>query len=543
MTHRNRSEGEGADAPATQANQAELGSANTRRQFLVRGGATILGSSAGAAVLTRRTAVAGAGGDVRSRAVGTLRVGIVGFPVAWDSAFATNTATYLTRNVLDPLVQLTERLAPKPGLAVSWQSRNGGRIWDFALRPNARWHDGVPFTSRDVVAHFRRILDPKTGSSGKQVYQAVRSVEAQGRGGVRFVLTGPDAEFPLLLGLYQGNIQAAHLDPKTLGKKSMIGTGPFRWGSIVPGQSITLVANDHYFVKGQPGVSKLQFVSFNDEQARKNALLGGAIDVAPDISGDLASQIRTKAGYRLTESLPGGHTAVYLRGDQAPGNDPRVMQALRMTVDRPALVQVALNGYGVATGDNPVVPGSPQYVSVPIPKRDIKAARSLLTAAGFGSSGPELTCYVPGGRPGDGQLALGIQSMAGEAGIKVSISTIPADAFFATYWLKQTFGVDTWGARPTVDAQFRIAYTCSGAWNESHWCDAKFDAMLNQARVEPSATRRTLLYRKLQDYFASHSNVLIPYHFPTLSAHSNAVHNFRETPIVLYTDFRGVTKV
>ncbi len=516
---------------------------STRRQFLgktLQGALVLAASSSIPGLLEACSSSSSSPGGTPHG--GTLRVGINGFPESWDSAFAANTATYLTRNVLDPLVQLSSKLEPQPALASSWHSSNGGSTWEFSLVTNAVWHDGKPFTSNDVVTHFQRILNPATGSSAQQVYGAVQTVEAVGDHGVRFTLKAPDGVFPSILGLYQGNIQAAHLDPATLGKNSMIGTGPFKWGTVVPGQSLTLVRNDKYFAQGQPGLDALEFVSFSDDQTRLNALTSGAIDVAPDIPGTVAKQIQQQPGFGLTQSLAGGHTAVYLRADQRPGNDPRIMQALKMSVDRGGLVQAALSGFGTPTGDNPVIPGAPGYVAVPIPQRDVNGAKALLAAAGYANGGPTLECVVPGGRPGNGELALGIQSMAGEAGFKISITTIPGDTFFSQYWLKQTFGVDEWGSRPTIDAQFRIAYTCSGAWNESHWCDNSFDTMLDQAHVETDPTRRNTLYGQLQQYFATHANVLIPYHFPTLSAHANSVHNFEETPIILYTDFRGVSK-
>jgi peptide/nickel transport system substrate-binding protein len=511
----------------------------TRRELVRRAaGAAVAG---GAVAALWPVAAAARSAELGGVAGGELRVGIIGFPVSWDSAFATNTATYLIRNVLDPLVQLREDLSAAPALARSWRSSGGGKVWDFTLVQNARWHDGTPFTSKDVVAHFRRILNPKTGSAGQQVYEAVRSVQPRGDHAVRFNLKFADADFPLLLGLYQGNIQAAHLDPKTLGKRSMIGTGPFKWGRVVPGQSLSLVRNDAYFVRGQPALDSLVFVTFEDEQARLNALLSGAIDVAPDLPKNLAKQLQSRGDMRVIRSIPGGMTVVYLRADQKPGDDPRVIRALRMTVDRRALVQVALSGFGTPTGDTPIAPGSPAYVNVRIPPRDVNRARQLLAAAGY-PNGVDLELFVPGGRPSNQELALGLQSMARDAGFRIKITTIPADTFFSKYWLKQTFGVDDWGARPTVDSQFRIAYTCKGVWNESHWCDKKFDSMLDRARAETNAARRKQLLSQLQRYFAENSNVLIPYHFPILTAHRTAVSNVRETPIVLYTDFRRARK-
>jgi peptide/nickel transport system substrate-binding protein len=471
---------------------------------------------------------------------GDLKVGIVGFPVAWDSAFATQTALYLLKNVLDPLVRLGEDLSAQPALATTWESPDGGKTWEFEL-VETTWHDGKPFSSADVKAHFERILDPETGSPGQQVYEIVESIDATEPTRVRFNLKSVDAEFPLLLGLYQGNIQPAHGDPTKFGTEPMVGTGPFKWGQVVPAQSLELVRNEDYFAEGEPVLDSLTFVSFEDHSARLNALTSKEIDVAPDLPKDLVKELEGNEDVPVSESIPGTMHTVYLRADQEPGNDPRVVKAFKMSVDREGLVEAALRGYGTATGDNPIPPGSPAYVEVPMPARDVEGARALLAEAGF-ADGVDLELFVPGGTPGAQELALGVQSMAGEAGFRIKINTIPADVFYADYWLKQNFGITDWGPRPTLDAQFRIAYTCEGVWNESHWCDESFDQLLDEARTTADDAQRAELQKQIQEYFAENGNTLIPYHFPIIAGHLSSVQNLQEHPILLYTDFRRVSK-
>ncbi len=468
-----------------------------------------------------------------------LRVGIVGFPVAWDSAFATGFALGLTKAVLDPLVFIAEDLSATPGLAKSWKTPDGGKTWEFDL-VETTWHDGKPFTSQDVKTHYERLLNPATGSPGASVFDFVQAIEAPDPRLVRFKLKGIDMDFPILTGQYQGSIQAAHVDPTTFGKKDMVGTGPFKWDKVVPGESIRLVKNPNYFMKGSPAVESLTFVVFEDERARVNALVSGAIDVAPGLPPDIVQEIKGRNELGISQSIPGSMLTVAMRTDQAPGKDRRVIQALRLAIDREALAQAAFRGFATTTGDTPVAPGSPFYVDIPYPKRDVAAAKALLKEAGY-PDGLEVELWVGVGNPGHVDLAVGIQSMARDAGFKVKLVMLPRDIMYSQYWPNLNFGVTTWSVRPTADAQLRVTYTCTAKWNESKWCDSKFDAMLDEARGATDPGKRKELYTNLQKYLAENGNTIIPFHFPIFAGYSKSVQNLREHPMAYYTDYRKVS--
>jgi peptide/nickel transport system substrate-binding protein len=466
---------------------------------------------------------------------GDIKVAITGFPTAWDSLFATSNALYLVQNVLDPLVFIGPELKPQPALAKSWNSPDGGKTWEFQLA-DTTWHDGTPFTSKDVKSHYDRMLDPATGSGGKAVFDVVDAVEVPDPHVVRFKLKVADNNFPILTGSYQGPIQPSHVDPATFKTAPMVGTGPFKWDEVTPGQSIRLAANPNYHISGQPKVNTLTFIAFQDAQAQLNALLSGAVDVTA-LPAPLLERVKNNPDFSIVQSLAGSFATIYLRGDQAPGNNPKVVQALKMSLDRPAMLQALRGGYGVVTGDNPVVPGSPDWIDVGVPQRDVAAARSLLEQAGF-KDGLDLELTA-----GDDQvdIAQAIQSMAGDAGFKINITTKPSQTLFAQDWLKLNFGIDGWSPRPTLDAQLRVAFTCAAVWNEGHWCDNKFDSMLDEARASSDAAKRQQLNGDLQRYVAANGTVIVPYHYPNVTVVSKRVQNFKEHAMGVWTDYRPVS--
>ena len=532
MSHEPSSPGETENSPS--AAGTSVPNEYDRRGFLQRAGGVVLAASAGG------LAFAQAKGNAASVASGgDIKVGLVGYPVTFDVAFGVQNGILMNKNTMDCLVTITETMKGAPQLATSWSSPDGGKTWVFNLRKNVTWQDGVPFTSNDVKVHFLRLINPKTGSGGATAFSGISTISTPNAHTVVFHLKGPNEEFPVETGQYQGNIQAAHVNPKTYAKSS-IGTGPFKMGQIVPGQSIQLVKNPTYFVPGEPKLDSVTFVFFSDQQSRLNALLGNEVDVALDVPKELLAQVQAQSGLRLSKSLPGSFDVVYLRADQSPGNNPKVMQALKLSIDRQAIVQAVLKGYGQATGDNPVGPSLPAWVNVGVPKQNIPAAKALLASAGYPNGLQLPDFYVPGGIPGLDVLSLAVQSMAGQAGMKFKITTIPNETFYATYWLKESMGDTDWSLRPTVDSQLRIAYYSTGAWNESHWSDPTFDALLDKALAQPNPAVRRKIQAQVQREIAKNGNVLVPYHFPVISGVASRVLNLNTHPMLVYTDFRKV---
>jgi peptide/nickel transport system substrate-binding protein len=319
----------------------------------------------------------------------------------------------------------------------------------------------------------------------------------------------------------------------------MVGTGPFKWDTVTPGQSIRLVANPNYHIKGQPQVNSLTFIALQDDQARLNALLSGAVDVTPNLAAPLIATLTDNPDVSVVQSLAGSFSTIYLRGDQAPGNNPKVVQALKISLDRAALLQAVRGSFGVVTGDNPVVPGSPEWVDVGIPKRDVAAARALLEQGGF-KDGLDLE-LTTGDSQAELALAQGIQSMAGDVGIRMTLTVKPTQILFAQDWLKLNFGTDGWSPRPTLDAQYRVAFTCSAAWNEGHWCDTAFDAMLDGARSTADAAKRQQLNAQIQHYVADNGTVIVPYHYPNVTVIRKRIQNYKEHAMGNWTDYRPVS--
>jgi len=229
----------------------------TRRQWLKGAGgaaaAAGLGSLVGPGV--RRAAWAQGGTPKRG---GTLRVATVDKPVNMDPGYAQlYSSLQIYQNVYNKLVYVDDAGNFIPGLAKSWK-QDGDKAWTFDLVDNATFHNGEPFTAKDVVFTFTRLLDAKNKLPMRVFFSPVEGVEALGAHQVRFNLSRPYGPFLAVLS------QATEIvNEKALGEKDPklfpVGTGPFKFVEWVKDDHVTLERWDKYFRPSQPYIDRIIF--------------------------------------------------------------------------------------------------------------------------------------------------------------------------------------------------------------------------------------------------------------------------------------------
>lgn len=165
-------------------------------------------------------------------------------------------------------------------LAEKWEVEDGGRIITFYLRRNVLWHDGKPFTSRDVRFTFETILDPETGCPYVASYSDIEKIEVPDLYTVRFYYSKPYA--PALLKLGMGIIPEhlfkgiEDIRQSTLAR-APIGTGPYKFSRWKSGQYIILEANEDYF-EHTPGIKRYVSKIVPDQAVQFLELVSGGTD-------------------------------------------------------------------------------------------------------------------------------------------------------------------------------------------------------------------------------------------------------------------------
>jgi len=458
-----------------------------------------------------------------------------------DPAFISSDPEVLVANhVYDYLIDITADNTIAPRLAVDWDASDDGLLYVFTLAKGVTFHDGTPLTAADVVWTFDRLRDPDLGLPTKDLYSNIDRIEATGELEVTFTLKEPNPFF--LFDLSDNHALILKADTTDAGTR-FNGSGPFKVISYNPEDRIVLEANPNYFIPNQPKLAGLEFIFFPDQVAQVEALRGGQVDLVFLASSvELYSSLEGELGVMLVEVPTNQFDLVRLRADRPPGNDPKIIQALKLATDREAIYQLVVQGHGAIGRDSPIGPMYSQYYSeeFPMPERDVEAARQLLTAAGY-ADGLNLELHTPdtGNRP---NLALVLKDQWAEAGVNVELVVEPESVYYGDNgWLEVDLGITGWGSRPYPQFYLDTMLACDAVWNESHFCDAELDQYIQKAGTTMSEEARAQAYKEIQRILIERGPVIIPYFSAQFTAVRDSFQGFVIKPFWGRTDLRPVS--
>jgi len=458
-----------------------------------------------------------------------------------DPAFISSDSEVLVANhVYDYLVDIDPQSNIIPRLANNWAVSADGLKYIFTLAEGVTWHDGDPFTAEDVVWTFDRLRDPEIDSPTTDLYSNIVEVEATSDLEVTFTLASPNPFFLFDL----SDNHALVIKNGTEEATEFNGTGPFKVTNYSPEDRIEMEANEAYFVEGQPKLDGLEVIFFNDETAAIDALRGGQIDLALRMPTSLFESLENESGIETMQVPTNGFDLIRLRADQEPGNNPLVIQALKLATDRQAILQLVQQGYGAIGNDSPIGPLYQAFYAPEVqpPAPDAEEAKALLAEAGY-PDGLELVLYTPdtGGRP---DLATVLQSQWAEAGIDVEINVVPESVYYSdaeNNWLDANVGITGWGSRPYPQFYLDVMLICGAKWNESHFCDDEFDELATIAGTSLDEQERIDAYRGIQELLVDRGPVIIPYYFAQFGAIDDQFDGFELKAFAGRTDFRDVS--
>jgi peptide/nickel transport system substrate-binding protein len=426
---------------------------------------------------------------------GTLRVGVAGGG-ADDSIDAHVLATVPD---ISRAFQLYEPLAGRDTnsdfelvLAESIEPDKKAQAWTVRLRPGITFHNGKPVTADDVLFSLRRIIDPKDPKTGAASigYIDIDSSRKLDTRTVRVQLKFPNVGFPDDVGQYFNSIVPTDYDPK-----KPVGTGPFKFESFVAGQRSVFVRNPDYWREGLPRVDEVTIIDFPDDTPRLNALLSGQVDAITNLPPGQIAQVKANDQFKVLISETGGWQPFTMRVDQAPFDDVKVRQAMRLLVDRKQLIAQVLSGQGRVANDL-YSPYDPAYNDdLPQRRQDLDQAKSLLKQAGQRDLRVELVTSPV--FQGIVEAAQVIAEQAKGAGVTINVRKVDPGTFYGDNYLKWTFAQDFWATR-TYLSQVAQGSLPDSPFNETHWKDPEFLDLIGRARAELDDARRTDLLHQAQ---------------------------------------------
>jgi peptide/nickel transport system substrate-binding protein len=278
-------------------------------------------------------------------------------------------------------------LQPVPRLA-RWTWSADRTQLTFHLRGDVRWHDGVPITSRDVVWTLQHAQDPAVAFPRAGELRTLSAITAEDDSTVTLRFSAPQPVFPDVLTdlsilpahRFEGLEGAAIRDAEF--NRAPVGNGPFEFVEYRPNQRWVFRRHEGFPADlGVPAIDRFVVVVVDEPATKLAALTSGELDFA-GISPAHVPFVRANPRLRVIDYPIFLSYAVVFNVRRAPFDDVRVRRALSRAIDRQALIDGALSGFGTPA-DGPVSPEHPWYLPGATPRVSPDEARAMLDSAGW----------------------------------------------------------------------------------------------------------------------------------------------------------------
>ncbi len=393
-------------------------------------------------------------------------------------------------------------------LATGWEGSADASRWTFSLHPKAAFHSGRPVTARDVIASLNHHRGDST-SAAKPLLADVAELAADGDHTLVVTLTGSNADFPWLMTDYHLAICPAQ-DDGSIDWQSGDGSGPYRLVGGEWGVQFEFERHDGWHGEGA-WFDKVKLIAINDPNARQTALVTGDVDAVTAVDLKTMGLLTRNPDIRLFDIPSAAAITLPMHCDTPPFDDLRVRQAMKYAIDRDEMVDKIAFGTATKANDFHHSPAQPYWPDgIPQYDYDPDRAKALLKAAGHTRLAVSLSS-AESLFPGAVDLAVLYAQQARAAGIDIDVQREPNDGYYADVWLKKPFCVVSWGARPTPDMIYTLAYKADAAWNESRWQNPRFNALLAMGKGELDDARRAEIYREMATIAHDDGGTIIPF--------------------------------
>jgi peptide/nickel transport system substrate-binding protein len=424
---------------------------------------------------------------------GTLRVGIQGSSATeTNNPFldSTNGAVLLRRMlVYDAVTKLAPDGRVVGAAAGSWRYNRALTELRFTVRKGERFSDGTPVTPRDIAYSLRLYGKIGFGLAGIPIDWPKVTVDGNQ---VVAPLLQKRTDVAESLAQYSTVVKAGTKDFS----EAPAGSGPFKIDILEPGSGITRLVRNPFYPR-PTHLDAIDIQSFADPATETTAFLAGDLDVAIDVGGVNARRAEGAKGVKIDRKVGAVAYPFVMRVGDPPFNNPAVRLALKLAVDRPALVKDVLEGWGTV-GNDLFMPSDPNYDSaLPQRKRDLKRAARLLESAGYTASHPlKLTLWSTTFAPEMASAAtLFVEQLnSGLPMVKAKVQMAPADTYWTDVWLNKPFYTSYLQTFPLTRVMYDTLGYSRGAYNETGMHRADFDALVKKAvtTTNPVVRKRAL---------------------------------------------------
>ena len=395
-----------------------------------------------------------------------------------------------------------------PELATGWSWDESRTKLTLKLRPGVTWHDGQPFTGRDVQCTFNRLRGLEPGYLRRNPrgiwYEHLTEIALNGDHEVTFVLSQPHASLLAMLASGYTPIFPCHVTGRDMRVKP-IGTGPFKLAEFKSGKTVKLVRNPDYWDKGRPYLDAIEFRVVSSRSTRILAFVSGEFDMtqAADITVPLLGDIQSQAPKAQCSMVPTNvSTQMLINRDKPPFDNPELRQAMAMALDRQAFIDIVSGGkasLSVAMMQPPEgVWGMPEAELRKLPgySTDVAGrqaeARKLMEKLGYGPARKLKIKVTTRDYNTFRDPAVILVDQLNQIYFDAELDVIESSLWY-TRLFKRDYAVAlnlTGSGVDDPDAVLKMFFACKSDTNYSKYCNADVEKLLDQQSQEADFEKR-----------------------------------------------------
>ncbi len=484
--------------------------------------------------------------DSKTNSKNTLRVDIGAEVPTLDPALAEDGYTYRVINDLFAgLVDFDQANHPIPGMASSWEISPDRLTYTFHLKPNLKFSDGSPITAKDFVFSWQRLINPATGSSyafllkdvlnGADIIAGKKPASALG-------VYAPNAETVLVKLYHPSNTFLSYLTVPNVfvvsqaavtkyaeswtAPQNMVTSGAYVLKEHILNGYILVSKNPAYYAESGVAIQNVKYFPFVDTNSAIANYKTGALDMTwQNVPVDQYQTLKKQYPDEL-------HTFKWERTDYLNINmtlpkyakNVKLREALALAIDRQSLTKLVLGGagqtplYSIVT---PTVEGG-KYADIRYSWSDwprdkqIALAKELYKEAGYGPNNPLTITIKHQNNDLYKKVMVAIMSMWQDTlGVKVTLVSEERKVL-NNDWRNASFDIAQggWGADYNSVTTYTPLFVCNNGNNRSHYCNPKYDALINQAEATANPQSQEQLYKQALEV-ALNDYQIIPLFQPT----------------------------
>lgn len=403
-------------------------------------------------------------------------------------------------NLFEGLVKPDQNGDLVPAVAESYDISEDGKVYTFHLRENVKFHNGAFVTAEDVIYSIKRSAGLlETADPAVVVESALSNVSEVNKVDettVEVVLKEGDTE---LLGyLTCAIIPKDYKEPDTV----PVGTGPFKFVSYTPLESLVVEKNEDYYIAGKPYLDQVTFKIVPNPDSAVLDLLAGSLDIFPYLTETQAAQLSKQ--FNIAEGHMNLVQGLFLNNDVKPFNDVNVRKALNYAIDKQGILNMVAGGKGSVIGSN-MFPGFSKYfneATVETYSYDVNKSKELLAKAGY-PNGFTFTIKVPSNYKFHVDTTQVIVEQLKQVGITAKIEQIEWASWLSDVYMGRNYDATVIGLDAKLAPRHVLERYQSDADNNFvNYSNSQFDEVLSKAIKSTKDEEKIELYKELQSILA-----------------------------------------